>query len=295
MMRAKRMLITGASGYLGRYIAEEAKAAGYDLILWSHKGKRAVAGQQTVVVDIANDTECLRAFEEASPDVVIHAAALAQVGACHAKPELAHTVNVVATERLVELARRQKSKLLFTSTDLVFDGEKGNYQETDPPDATSVYGRTKAQAEQVALASDAIVVRPPLMFGPSLDTDSPRFFDQLVNSLRENRPIQCFHDEWRTPLDLPTAAKMMVELTELDFCGLIHMGGLERLSRLGMGQRLAMHLEADHKLVQSVSRLSIPSPEPRPKDTSLDSQFLESLGLRTNRITMTAGLARMEL
>ncbi len=290
-----RMLITGASGYFGTYAANEAKASGHELVLWSHKAQRTVAGQTTTVVDITNDVACRKAFEDAAPEVVIHAAALAVVRVCHENPKLARTVNVEATERLVGLALRRKAKVLFTSTDLVFSGEKGNYLETDQPDALSVYGRTKAEAERIVQIPNSIVVRAPLMYGPCLDKDSPRFFDQMVQSLREGKPITCFHDEWRTPLDMPTAAKLLLELIEIDFCGLIHMGGPEKLSRLDMGLRLAARLGGTPELVKSISRLSIPSSELRPKDTSLDSGKLETIGLATKRMTMTESLAKMKL
>jgi dTDP-4-dehydrorhamnose reductase len=80
-----------------------------------------------------------------------------------------------------------------------------------------------------------------------------------------------FADEWRTPLDLATAARALAALARSDFTGLLHLGGPERLSRLAMGQRLAAFLGADPAPLVAARRAEVPAPEPRPRDVTLDS------------------------
>jgi len=122
----------------------------------------------------------------------------------------------------------------------------------------------------MAACPRATVARVSLLFGPSL-VGRPTFFDQQLSALREGRPITLFHDEWRTPLSLLTAARGLLALAASDVVGLIHLGGPERLSRLEIGQRLAAFLHRDPTGIESVSRLSAPAIEPRPRDLSLDS------------------------
>jgi len=182
----------------------------------------------------------------------------------------AQYVNAQATAILAELAEQAGARFLLVSTDLVFDGEKGWYREEDTPSPLSVYGRTKAAAETPVLSIPrSVVVRMSLLFGPSL-IGRPYFFDDQVAALREGRPLPLFSDEWRTPLSLATAARALLAIGRSDVRGLLHLGGPERMSRLEMGQRLAVYLGVDASTMVAALRSSMPAGEPRPRDTSLD-------------------------
>jgi dTDP-4-dehydrorhamnose reductase len=114
------------------------------------------------------------------------------------------------------------------------------------------------------------VVRVSLLFGPSL-SGRPTFFDQQLDGLRKGMSLTLFADEWRTPLNLAVAAQALWEVVSSDITGLLHLGGPERLSRLEMGQRLAAYLGLPIGSIVAGSRHDMPAPEPRPRDTSLDS------------------------
>jgi dTDP-4-dehydrorhamnose reductase len=175
------------------------------------------------------------------------------------------------------LAARAGARLLLVSTDLVFDGEQGNYRETDGSRPLSVYGHTKLAAEKAVLAYPRnLVARISLLFGPTL-VQRTSFFDEQVSALRERRPCKLFSDEWRTSLGLESAARALIALVHSDFQGTIHVGGPERLSRLEMGIRLARSLHRDPSVFVGVSRTSIGSREPRPRDLSLDSTLWKQL------------------
>jgi len=222
-------------------------------------------------VALTDPDEMRVAFREARPTAVIHAAALSSVAACAGDPDGASRINVEATRTICALADEVGARLLHVSTDMVFDGVKGAYREDDETGPLSTYGRTKRDAERIALAgADSAVVRLSLCFGPSL-FGRPTFFDTMVTALGGGEPITCFTDEWRTPISLQTAARALVRLVQSDWRGLWHLGGPERLSRLEMGQRLARFLGADAGAIVAASRDCVASPEPRPRDLSLDS------------------------
>jgi dTDP-4-dehydrorhamnose reductase len=266
-----KLLVTGAGGSLGAYLLRDLTTRSWQVTAWSGTQIGSLFAIPLHPVDLADPDAVTRAFAETRPDVVVHAAALAKVGDCCANPARARLVNVDGTRRLAELAAQHNARLLLVSTDLVFDGEHAPYREGDPPAPLSVYGRTKAEAEQAVLAYPGnAVVRLSLLFGPAL-TGRISFFDQQIEALRRRKPITLFDDEWRTPLALPIAASALVELVESSFTGLLHLGGPERLSRLEMGEKLARRLGSDPSLVVRIRRDSIPASEPRPRDVSLDS------------------------
>jgi dTDP-4-dehydrorhamnose reductase len=265
-----RLLITGASGLLGAYLLRE---------LVNHDGIVARGGPQggerfgipLRPIDLTDADAVAEAFRTDRPDVVLHAGALALVADCCRDPKKAWNINVAGTTMLARLSAEAGARLVFVSTDLVFDGDGAPYQEKDSPSPVSVYGRTKQAAEEAVFAAPrSAVVRISLLYGPALH-GRPSFYDEQAAALRVGRPVTLFRDEWRTPLDLTTAARGLIAVTMSDFSGLLHVGGPERLSRLDMGLRLAAFLGVDPSPIVATDRASAPASEPRPRDVSLDS------------------------
>jgi dTDP-4-dehydrorhamnose reductase len=264
-----RVLLTGASGQLGGYLLRE--LAAQSVVAWSVSRDGALLGVKLQRVDLADRDAVVAAFREARPDVVIHAAAMAKVGDCFRDPERARLVNTQGTELLAELADHAGSRIIYVSTDLVFDGESGGYTEADAPSPISIYGCSKAEGERSVLSSPrGLVARVSLLFGPSI-IGRPTFFDEQTAAARNGKPIALFSDEWRTPLSLKTAARALVALARSDSTGILHVGGPERMSRLEMGQRLAAFLGASAAGIRAIRRDETATDGPRPRDTSLDS------------------------
>jgi len=272
-----RVLVTGASGQLGGYLLRELAARNVETVAWSGSRRGSLFGADLRPVDLADRNAVAAAFRQARPDVVIHAGALARVADCFREPERARLVNSQGSAWITELAAETEVRLLHISTDLIFDGERGNYREDDAPAPLSVYGRTKADAETaVRSAPRTLVVRMSLLFGTSV-VGRPTFFDEQVTAARNGKPIALFADEWRTPLSLKTAASALVALAQSKEAGILHLGGPERMSRLEMGERLAAFLGVCPSFIRAVRRGEAPSEEARPRDTSLDSSGWRAL------------------
>lgn len=261
------LLVTGASGLLGAHLCAELRARGAPFVAW--RGTREVPFARHV--DLTDDDAVRRAFDEAPPRAIVHAAAISAASDCAKDPTRAYAVNVEATARLARLAKGARATLVYVSTDLVFDGEAAPYTESGARAPLSVYGRTKAEGEDAAReAPGARVVRVALLFGRTI---GPRqgFFDMQASAILRGEPMTLFEDEWRTPLSLLSAAEGLLAVASAETAPeLLHLGGPERMSRLEMGQRLAAALGAPSTNLRAASRLSIPG-EPRARDVSLDS------------------------
>lgn len=186
---------------------------------------------------------------------------------CQAQPELAHKVNVEATALLAELAA--DIPFVFFSSDLVFDGRKGNYTETDPVGALSVYAETKVAAERIVLANPRhTVIRTSLNGGTSPRGDSG-FNEQLRRDWQAGNVPKLFVDEFRCPIPAAVTARATWELLGVGATGLFHVAGGERLSRLQIGEALASrHPELKPRF--EATSLKTYSGAPRPPDTSLN-------------------------
>ena len=182
---------------------------------------------------------------------------------------------------------------MYVSTDLVFNGEKDVYDESDCPAPLSVYGQTKANAERCVLSgSRHLVLRVSLMFGPAIN-GRPSFFQQQLSALRANTVCRLFRDEWRTPLDLRQRPRDCWTSSQSDATGILHFGGPQRMSRLEMGQRLARYLGIGESLIQAIDRDDVPAGESRPRDTSLDSRRWCAAFPNLPRLDYEAALRRM--
>jgi dTDP-4-dehydrorhamnose reductase len=242
----------------------------------------ALAGQQEVDVtgvpvhrvDL-RDGPALRACVAGfRPTHVIHLGAMTAVGDCHAHPADAECINTAATRVLAEAARDAGARFVFSSTDMVFDGEHAPYRESDSPSPLSHYGRTKAAAEELLAEFDGVlVVRLPLMYGLPCGPRATTFVAQIA-ALRAGQALRLFTDEYRTPVWLADAARAVIGLARTEIAGLIHVAGPQRLSRYELIAECARVLGVSRPNLVPVSRLALAAAEPRPADLSLDGERL---------------------
>ena len=261
--------ITGAGGLLGSHLI---RCSPQFCPGWR------VAPLHRQELDLADFDSVARRFALDQPVCVVHCAGLTRVAACQADPPLAHLLNVAVTRHLCGLAERVP--LVFLSTDLVFDGGRGGYAETDPVNPLSVYAETKVQAEQVVLANPRhTVVRLALNTGSSPSGD--RSFTELMShAWARGETLTLFTDEFRSPLPAAVTAQALWHVAGGNQPGLYHLGGAERLSRWEIGQFYRRLWAA--RLPQLECRMTpgrsseAPGP-PRPADTSLNSAKLQAL------------------
>jgi len=271
----KTLLLTGASGFLGRRLSP---GLSKDWVVVP--AGRAEAGPGCL--DLEDDGSIRRAFASIRPDVVVHAGAMALPDDCQRQPDRARRINVEATQVLAGLCAEAGARLVFFSTDLVFDGEKGRYDEEDEARPLSIYGRTKLDAEEAVLsgAPGAIVLRVSSAYGRPLGSRLC-FVDELRRALSRGEAISAFVDQWRSP----TAADQLPELVlrvlaAPDLEGVFHWGGAERASRYETALALCRALGFREDLVRPVRAADKRFIAPRPCDTSLDSSRLSAaLGL----------------
>ena len=260
----KRVLVTGGGGFIGSHIVRCASQ-------WA-PGLEIVAPLRREL-DLTDFKAVREWFGRERPDAVIHCAALSRVNACAENPDLAQRVNVDLVSLLLEVA--PEAHFVHLSTDLVFDGKKGNYNEADSVAPLNLYAETKVAAEQLVLAHPShLVLRTSLNYGTS--TSGHRSFNEdIVDNWRAGRSRTFFNDEFRSPIPAAVTAHAIWELLQKQVHGLFHLGGSERLSRWDMAKlKLQAYPEFAHLAVEGSTR-DYAGP-PRAADTSLDSSKLQA-------------------
>jgi len=250
--------ITGAGGLIGNYLVQTAPK------LASRWRVRALAHEQFDLLDFET---VKREFQKDKPQLVIHCAAITAVGEAQKNPALARRMNVEMTKCLAGLS--SEIQFVFFSTDLIFDGRKGNYTETDPANPLHVYGETKAATEELVLKNPRhLVVRTSLNYGASR-AGNRSFNEQLKLSLQNSTGMKMFTDEFRSPIPAAETARAVWELVEKNRAGIYNVAGAEKLSRWQIGQLLLKRWPEIKAKLESGSAKDFSGP-PRALDTSLD-------------------------
>lgn len=264
-----RIAITGATGLLGRSLTQ-----------WL-AGRHDVFALSRAVADI-RDAEALRcAIMRWAPDVVIHAAAIADLDICEQDPALARAVNVDGTHNVTEAARAAGAALMFISTDAVFDGEKrAPYREDDAVNPPTVYGQTKVQGERIAASVPCHwVVRIPVLFGAGRDN----FVSKVIASLREGIAVVGLTDQVSGTLYTLDAARMIEQLLLRKAYGLFHLANAGACSRYELATRAAELSGLDPALVLPRTRAEWPRPAVRLAYSVMEMSALDRVGIERPR------------
>ncbi|MCO6429964.1 MAG: SDR family oxidoreductase [Deltaproteobacteria bacterium] len=296
-----RFVLTGATGYLGSFLARSLLQSRHDVLSLSRSShplfhKEAAFQEEFCDAHIAE--ECEAQIELFKPDVFIHAAAMASAEKCEQHPTEAHRVNVSFTASVLAAARAQGAYLCYISSDLVYDGAAappGGFAEDHEPLPRSVYASTKRDAEKLVFEYEkGCVLRLSLLYGAPIG-EKKGGLDWMLSAFSEGRSVTLFSDEWRTPLYVGDACGIIIRLASSQPLGIYHCGGPERISRVEFGTKVCGQFGYDPKLITSCRRADIPSNPPRPEDVSLNcSKILSLLNYRCADIERGLELAFKE-
>lgn len=257
--------ITGANGLIGNYFLKLSQR---------YSPSFQVIGLTRNHLDLADFSAVRKQFQNDNPALIIHCAAMSSSVECQKNPALAKKLNVEVTANLAELAANIPFVLI--STDLVFDGRAGNYDESSQVNPLSIYGETKLAAEKIVLANPKhTVIRTSLNGGTSL-AGNRSFNEQLRRAWQAGQTTKLFTDEFRSPIPAEATASAVWELAAQNKPGLYHVAGSERLSRFQIGQLIAARWPQLKPKIEAASIKDFKD-QTRPADTSLNCTKAQKL------------------
>jgi len=249
-----RFLVTGASGLLGINFA--LRVAGdnrHSVVGAVHADRLAGMSLETIPCDLSRPGQTAALLEQARPDVVLHTAANANVDACERDPQGAQWMNAGLPGELAAETARRGIYLMHISTDAVFDGQRGDYLETDAPNPINVYARTKLAGEQAVSAAypDALIARVNF-FGWSR-SGKRSLAEWFYNNLSAGMPMRGFTDVFFCPLLVTDLADVLLCAAERHLSGVFHAVGPQAMSKYDFGCRIAQAFGLDSGLIAPVS------------------------------------------
>ncbi len=260
-----RQLVIGASGQVGEHLIRALSASGLDAVgtYYSH----AIPGLRELDVRDTGNVHAL--IEMIRPEVIYVPASLTNVDYCELHPEEAYAANVVGVRNVVAATNEVGARLVFFSSDYVFDGKSGSYREDDLPAPICEYGRQKVLAEQhVSLqARDYLIVRTAVVYG--WERQGKNFVYRLTDALRCGRTIQAPIDQVGSPTYAPNLARAVVELALSDASGVYHVAGPEQVNRYDFARVAAEVFGLDSRLIQPVATSELGQAAARPLNAGL--------------------------
>jgi dTDP-4-dehydrorhamnose reductase len=267
-----RVLLTGANGFLGYYLAESLIQRGHDVIATgrgeSRLPYRSHASLHYVVMDFTDPFRVHDVFAHYRPEVVIHSGAMTRVDDCEVHQWNAYMANVEGTLNLLSNAEELHCHFIFLSTDFVFDGSRGMYTEKDQPSPVNFYGKTKWEAEQAVMEypSDWAIVRTIHVYGEP-KTGNPNFLFVLKQKLEKGENYMVVTDQFRMPTYVGDLVKGIIAILEKKATGVFHLSGKDLLTPYDMAIRTARLLGLDEKLIQPATAMTFTQPGRRPPRT----------------------------
>ena len=279
---SKTILIIGANGFLGSNIlklrkTKEVKDLNFQFLAADIENSNVPIDVTFYHINITNLQDTLKKIEIISPDVILLTAAMTNVDQNEVDKDLATAINTEGPKNVSEACKKTNSKLVFMSTDFVFDGisKEVNYNENDTPNPLSYYASTKYKAEQAIINSEIeyTICRAAVLYG--WNKEKQNFITWIINKLQQNEPIKIVTDQLNSPTFVKNLAEILIKLIEKDAKGIYHTAGDCTLNRYEMAIKCAEIFNLKKELISQIEKIE--QKAIRPKNAGLDISKLKKL------------------
>jgi dTDP-4-dehydrorhamnose reductase len=270
-----RILITGSNGLLGQKLVAQLLQKGIDFMASSLGVNRNndCPEENYRTMDICKRDEIAEVFKEFKPTHVIHTAAMTNVDACELNPQECKSLNVDSVQLLANQCLAEHCHFQLLSTDFVFDGSKGNYQEEDAPNPLSIYGHSKLQAEEYIKDLPSLqfsIVRTIIVYGTGNQLSRSNIVKWAKEALLEGKELSIIDDQFRAPTWADDLAWACIRICELNENGIFHVSGPETMSIYEIVERIAKHYQLPMDQVKRTTSFSLSQPAVRPPRTGFN-------------------------
>lgn len=260
-----KLLIIGASGVLGARLYNDAIKKKWNVMgtYCSHEH------DGLFYLDLKDKKSMEKTFSFFRPETVVLAGGITDVDLCEKKSRLAEDVNIKGTLNLARKIKEQAAKLVFLSTDYVFNGENGPYEEEDRPAPINVYGRTKLEAEIAikGIFKDCLIIRTAQLYG--MDIHGKNFAVKIIRNMQNNKKVYAADDFYSTPTYAGGFSEAIIELIKKNKSGIYHVAGTDFISRYDCVNRIASVFGLDKNLIVKVKLKDLRLRAKRPKIAGL--------------------------
>jgi dTDP-4-dehydrorhamnose reductase len=267
-LKIMRVAIIGAAGLLGKYILRE----------WTGNELFALDIGE---IDIRNPQNTSEVLTPLRPEWIVLTAALTDVDACESNPEKTMQTNCAGAVNVAKTAKALGARMLFVSTDYVFDGTASQpYETTDPRNPKTVYGRSKAEAEEqlLALLPEVCIARTAWLFG----VQGKSFPDTILKLAQTRTEVEVVDDQRGCPTYARDLARAMMQLCRQGARGIVHVTNSGDCTWYEFAAEI-LRQAGSKTVVRPTTTDKFPRPAPRPNYSVLSGKSLAEHGIQMPR------------
>lgn len=296
MVLQSRIFFTGITGLLGGYFLKN-RDLDYEIIGITKTNLQK--NKAFVSLDITNKISLIDFTKEKNPDIIIHAASLGNVDYCETHPDEAYKVNVEGTKNIIEAAKEVNARLIFMSSNAIYDGVGYPFDEKSKPNPIDVYGRTKVEGENIIKKSnlDYAILRLMTMYGwfaPGGRTNPAAW---VIDKLRKGEAISVVNDVYNNHLWASQAADVVWKIIKNDTHTnkAYNVAGKDCINRFEFALKVAKVFDLDSSLITPVKSSFFKNIAARPKNTCFNTLKIEKeLGIKPLTVNEGLGLMKKE-
>ena len=294
----RKVLLTGANGLLGQKLVYAFKSRNDIELLATGIGQNRLIDQVNYSyqsLDITNETEVNQTIKQFSPHVIINCAAMTNVDACELNQKQCWDVNVNGVKHLANAVAKLGTHFIHLSTDFVFDGEDGPYNENDIPNPLHYYAKSKLESEKIVIGNcvNWSIARTIIIYGITDNMSRSNLVLWAKGEIEKGNTINVVNDQFRSPTLAEDLAKGCISIMDKNAFGLFHLSGPKSYSILEMVYMVADFYNLDKSLINPVSSKSLNQPAKRPLVTGFDIRKAKK-ELNYNPVDFLAGIEIMD-
>jgi len=270
-----RVLVIGAAGQLGRALCEALRQAQHEVV----ESVRRAPQPGQLCVDLEAPADAIAAVRRCAPDWILIAGAFCNVDLAETEAARCRAVNVEGPRAIAAYAQAAGCRVVYYSTDQVFDGTRESCRETDPVNPLNAYAQSKAQGEAAirsALPDRHLILRSAWLYGP--DPARRNFALRLIDTLSAGSAVRVPSDQWGTPTYTEDLAEVTRFLMARGRCGTLHATGPELIDRVSLARRICAAFELDERQVVPTPTAQLRQPARRALRVRLEGGALQAVG-----------------
>jgi len=289
----KTVLVTGACGLLGQHLVNRLKLK-YKVVAVDIAANIFEKHENLIFInsDLTESGALTKVLSDTKPDIIYNCAAYTDVDGCEKNRDMAYKLNVKLVEDLLDAGAE---RLIQYSTDYVFNGERGPYEEHDKTDPIGYYGETKLQSEKIVLTSNQnhLVIRTNVLFGTGINT-RPNFITWLIENLKQGKQLKIVTDQYNNPIHAANLAGTSIETEETGLTGILHLAGGSYLSRFEIAVKTAEFFKFNKKLILPVKTSELGQTARRPMQGGLKIDLAKRL-LKSRLLSFNEALGLIKI
>ena len=267
-----RIFITGSNGLLGQKLLHTFSTNIHELTGCDLADGSLIADviHSYRQMDITDRRQTMTVTGELAPQVIVHTAAMTEVDRCETEKEMCWRINVIGTENVLDGASRVGAKVIFISSDYIFDGKNGPYDEEAVPNPICYYGRSKLAAENLIRGSglDWTIIRTIVLYGCGVNVRSS-FVTWLLGALRAGKRVHIVNDQWGNTTLVDDLAVGIERTLILGKSGIFNVAGRGYRTRCEFALRIAKIFNLSSDLISPISTGELRQAAPRPLRSGL--------------------------